>query len=55
MGVRDPLAVDPNALLAGSSLDPTRIVGRWEPYQAGSTDEDRSRNRRVSFTVGINE
>ena len=34
MGLRDPLAVDPNALLAGSSLDPTRIVGRWEPYQA---------------------
>lgn len=33
-GLRDPLAADPADVLAPSSLDPTRIVGEWESYQA---------------------
>jgi outer membrane protein OmpA-like peptidoglycan-associated protein len=33
-GLRDPLAAQPEALLAKTELDPARIVGRWEPYQA---------------------
>lgn len=33
-GLRDPLTVDPADLLAESNLDPTRVVGHWEPYQA---------------------
>ncbi|MDM0079155.1 OmpA family protein [Variovorax sp. J31P179] len=33
-GLRDPLAAQPEALLAKTDLDPARIVGRWEPYQA---------------------
>ena len=33
-GLRDPLAAHPEALLEQASLDPSRVVGRWEPYQA---------------------
>ena len=33
-GLRDPLAMPPEALLGKAHLDPSRIVGRWEPYQA---------------------
>ncbi|MGH9159347.1 MAG: OmpA family protein [Vicinamibacteraceae bacterium] len=33
-GLRDPLSADPMALLAQSNLDPTRVVGEWESYQA---------------------
>jgi OOP family OmpA-OmpF porin len=33
-GLRDPLAVQPEALLGPAHLDPSRVAGRWEPYQA---------------------
>ncbi|MDM0074749.1 OmpA family protein [Variovorax sp. J2P1-59] len=33
-GLRDPLATPPEALLAQTRLDPSRVAGRWEPYQA---------------------
>jgi OOP family OmpA-OmpF porin len=33
-GLRDPLAIDPAILVAGTGLDPGSIEGRWEPYQA---------------------
>ncbi|HJS03059.1 MAG TPA: OmpA family protein [Variovorax sp.] len=33
-GLRDPLAAQPETLLAPAKLDPSRVVGRWEPYQA---------------------
>ena len=33
-GLRDPLAADPAGLLAQSGLEPERVVGHWEPYQA---------------------
>jgi len=33
-GLRDPLAAKPEDVLASTRLDPARIVGRWEPYQA---------------------
>jgi OOP family OmpA-OmpF porin len=33
-GLRDPLAVDPATLLAGTGLTPDTVEGRWELYQA---------------------
>jgi OOP family OmpA-OmpF porin len=33
-GLRDPLARDPAVMLAEARLDPQRVTGRWEPYQA---------------------
>ena len=33
-GLRDPLAMAPEALLDKAHLDPARVIGRWEPYQA---------------------
>lgn len=33
-GLRDPLAADPMALLADAGLEPSDVIGRWEPYQA---------------------
>jgi outer membrane protein OmpA-like peptidoglycan-associated protein len=33
-GLRDPLAADPQALLADAGIDPVRVVARWAPYQA---------------------
>jgi OOP family OmpA-OmpF porin len=33
-GLRDPLAVDPSTLIAGTGLLPESIDGRWELYQA---------------------
>jgi OOP family OmpA-OmpF porin len=31
-GLRDPLAVDPVALLSDSQLDPETVTGKWQPY-----------------------
>lgn len=33
-GLRDPMAVDPAALLPASSIDPKDVASRWEAYQA---------------------
>lgn len=33
-GLRDPLAVDPQALLSGTQLDPARVHSRWQFYQS---------------------
>jgi OOP family OmpA-OmpF porin len=33
-GLRDPLAADPAQVLAKTSLNPDRVVGHWEAYQA---------------------
>jgi outer membrane protein OmpA-like peptidoglycan-associated protein len=33
-GLRDPLARDPQSLLAAADLPPARVVGHWAPYQA---------------------
>jgi outer membrane protein OmpA-like peptidoglycan-associated protein len=33
-GLRDPLAIDPLALLGESGIDPARVVARFDPYQA---------------------
>jgi outer membrane protein OmpA-like peptidoglycan-associated protein len=33
-GLRDPLAVDPQAVLRESSIDPVRVVAQWEAYQS---------------------
>ncbi len=31
-GMRDPLAVDPNTLIAQSNLNPKTIISQWKPY-----------------------
>ncbi|MER8940046.1 OmpA family protein [Mesorhizobium sp. M0915] len=33
-GLRDPLAADPQSLLAGTQVDPTRVHSRWQFYQS---------------------
>jgi flagellar motor protein MotB len=33
-GLRDPLGADPYEMLQGANLNPERLVGKWEPYQA---------------------
>ena len=33
-GLRDPLAVDPQQVLREMSIDPTRVVSQWLPYQS---------------------
>jgi OOP family OmpA-OmpF porin len=32
-GLRDPLAVDPQALLLGSKIDPRRVIASWASFQ----------------------
>ena len=34
VGLRDPLAVDPDELLQQSGVDPTKVTSRWEPYSS---------------------
>jgi outer membrane protein OmpA-like peptidoglycan-associated protein len=31
-GLRDPLSLDPEQLVAASGLDPAKVTSRWEPY-----------------------
>ncbi|MBZ9767035.1 OmpA family protein [Mesorhizobium sp. CA6] len=33
-GLRDPLAVDPKALLSGTQVDPARVHSQWQFYQS---------------------
>jgi outer membrane protein OmpA-like peptidoglycan-associated protein len=33
-GLRDPLATDPQSMLAGTGIDPARVTARFAPYQA---------------------
>ncbi|MBD0327581.1 MAG: OmpA family protein, partial [Pyrinomonadaceae bacterium] len=37
-GLRDPLARDPSTLLPEARLDASDVIGRWQPFQAMSTD-----------------
>jgi len=34
VGLRDPLAVDPDELVQQTGIDPARIESRWEPYSS---------------------
>jgi len=34
IGLRDPLAIDPDELLLQSGLDPAKVLSRWEPYSS---------------------
>lgn len=34
VGLRDPLALDPEALLQRSGVDPVKVTSRWEPYSS---------------------
>jgi len=46
-GLRDPLARDPNVVLAGASVDSTGVEQRWEPYLSLEPAMVRARARRV--------
>jgi OOP family OmpA-OmpF porin len=47
IGLRDPMAVDPAALLPGSKIDPRDIAARWEPYQTAHPDFVLARANRL--------
>jgi outer membrane protein OmpA-like peptidoglycan-associated protein len=46
-GLRDPLARDPNAVLAGVSVDSSGVEQRWEPYLSLEPAMVLARARRV--------
>jgi OOP family OmpA-OmpF porin len=46
-GLRDPLAADPGAMLAGSKIASGSVVGDWKPYQALHPEFIAARARRV--------
>ena len=46
-GLRDPLAADPDHLLRETTLEPERIISRWEPYQTLQPDFVHKRVTRI--------
>lgn len=46
-GLRDPLARDPQALLAETKVDPNKVVSRFEPFQAMSPEFVLARARKL--------
>lgn len=46
-GLRDPLAVDPAALLPASKIDARDVVARWEAYQASNPELVLARMTRL--------
>lgn len=46
-GLRDPLARDPAAILAGTEIDPRRVVHAFHPYQALSPELILERARMI--------
>ena len=46
-GLRDPLAIDPAAMLPLSKIDPQDVISRWEPYQGSHPDLVLARAIRV--------
>jgi outer membrane protein OmpA-like peptidoglycan-associated protein len=46
-GIRDPLAPDPSALLAGAGVDTANVDQRWEPYLSLRPDLVLARARRM--------
>ena len=46
-GMRDPLAANPTALLAGSGIDTTDVQARWEPFVSTEPALVLARARRV--------
>jgi outer membrane protein OmpA-like peptidoglycan-associated protein len=56
-GLRDPLAPDPNQLLAGTGIDPKTVKSRWDDFQASEPDFVLARAKRLLAppkTVGLN-
>ena len=49
-GLRDPLAVEPQALLRDAGVDPTQVVASWLPYQAL---DPQSVLRRLKATLDL--
>jgi OOP family OmpA-OmpF porin len=49
-GLRDPMAVDPAALLAPSKIDPQDVAERWEPYLSSHPDFVLTRMNRLLET-----
>jgi len=50
-GLRDPLAIDPRELLAGSKVPESKVVERWEPYQSLDPRFDGLRRLEVEKAV----
>lgn len=46
-GLRDPLAIDPAALLSVSKIDPNDVVSRWESYHGSHPDFVLARANRL--------
>lgn len=46
-GLRDPLARDPQTLLAETKVDPNKVVSRFEPFQALSPEFVLTRARKL--------
>ncbi|MGH9942249.1 MAG: OmpA family protein, partial [Pyrinomonadaceae bacterium] len=46
-GLRDPLAADPETLLAEAKLERGDVVGRWQPYQALTGEFVAARARKL--------
>ena len=56
-GLRDPLAANPTTILKTTRLNPEKVVGQWEPYQALSPEFIVARARHLlepSATVILN-
>ncbi len=51
-GLRDPLATDPAALLAGAGVDTAKVEQRWEPYLSLRPDLVLARARRTFAPPG---
>ncbi len=46
-GLLDPLAVDPEVLLQETTLDPEKVIQRWETYQALHPEFVLERSKRI--------
>ncbi len=60
-GLRDPLSVDPEKLVAAARIDPAKVTARWEPYvsldpkfaasRIASQQQDEVERQVVRFTL----
>ncbi len=46
-GLRDPLSIDPDTLVQKAGLDPSKLVAKWEAYQALTPSLQLERARRA--------
>ena len=46
-GLRDPLAVDPQAIMGEAGIDPSSVVSKWEPFTALSPEMVLARAKKL--------